>query len=183
MTGRWGKRVAAVGIAAVIGAAVGAASMTAASAVSVPLDADFGIVMPGATAQSSADVTVARASFVTHAEWLVVSGTGSWSASLCSDASCTPLADLTGASLAAGDYRVVIEVTMPMDASTVDSHTSARGRLALVEAIELPLTTDEGLAATGATAPWIAALVGAGALGGGVALLLRRRRPHEEDAR
>ena len=182
MSGLRATRIATVGLAAVIGGTVGAASMTAATAVTVPLDADFGIVLPGATAQSSKDVTVPKASFVAQAEWLDVSGAGVWDAALCSVSRCTPLEMLAGASIPAGDYRVVIEVTMPMDASA-GAHTAARGHISLMESIELPLTDDTGLAATGGTLPWFAALAGAAAVGGGTALVLRRRRPREEKAR
>lgn len=174
-------RPAAVGLAAVIGGAVGAASMTAATAVTVPLDADFGIVLPGETAQASTDLAVPARSIVTKAEWVEVSGSGVWGAALCSASECTPLEELAGTAVDAGRYRVVIDVTMPMDASAT-SRTAASGEIALMESVELPLT-DGRLAATGGTMPWIAALAGAAALAGGTAILIRRRKHEEEDAR
>ncbi|MET0297272.1 MAG: LPXTG cell wall anchor domain-containing protein [Microbacterium sp.] len=165
--------------AAVLGGAAGAASVTAAVAVPVPLAADFGVLLPGADASASVDVVVPTDAVVAQAEWLELSGPGSWNASLCAAASCTALDELPGTEVPAGSYRVVIDVSMPTDAAAAS--TSAQGRIALVQQTTLPLTDGE-LAITGAAAPWIASIVGATALAAGAALLLRRRGRDEESA-
>lgn len=174
------KRLIAIGLAAVIGGAVGAASLTAASAVTVPIDADFGILLPGATAEGSTPVEIPSASVVTAAGWTERTGAGVWGARLCSATDCTPLEALAGTEITAGSYQVVIDVTMPADRLAA-GETSASGSIAFMESVELPLT-DGGLAVTGAAMPWIAMIAGATALGTGAAILLRRRRStHEEN--
>jgi len=172
------KRLVAIALAAALGGAVGAASITAASAVMVPLEADFGVLMPGESASASVDLSVPVASVVAQAEWTGITGPGAWGARLCSQTACTLLDKLVGASVPAGSYRVVIDVTVPENVSS--AATSARGHITLMESLELPLT--DGLALTGSALPWIAMLAGAAALGGGTAVLLRRRRREETAA-
>ncbi|MDN3496742.1 LPXTG cell wall anchor domain-containing protein [Planococcus sp. APC 4015] len=175
------RRLFAIGLAAVLGAAAGAASVAPASAVTVPLDADFGVVMPGESAETSTVLEVPVASVVTVAEWSIATGSGVWGARLCSPSSCTELEELTGTSIAAGSYRVEMSVTMPTDAVGTGA-TAASGRISLMEAADFPLTDGAGLAVTGGTLSWIAVVAGAAAVGGGAGLLLRRRRADDEEA-
>lgn len=173
------RGVVAIGLAAVLGAAAGAALVSAASAVTVPLEADFGVMMPGASAESETSLSVPVSSVVTAAEWSTVTGAGVWGARLCGAATCTDLDELVGTAIDAGSYRVVVDVTMPMDAAGTGP-TAASGRISLMES-SLPLSDGGALAVTGAALPWVAMLAGAAALGGGTALLVRRRRPEDEE--
>ncbi len=175
------RRWDAVVLAAVIGGALGAASLTgAASASTIPFDVDFGIVMPGEAREARVDVVVPVISTVTAAGWDEITGDGAWGAELCdAGGACTPVAELVGTTLQIDTYDLVLGVTMPETAS--GAATSGGGRISLEEIPELPVTG--GLAATGGTLPWIAAAIGAAALGSGAAILIRRRRTEEETTR
>lgn len=174
------KRWGAVVLAAVIGGAAGAASLTGgASATTIPFDVDFGIVMPGEAREARIDVVVPVVSTVTAAGWDHITGGGAWGAALCDAGGvCTPVDELVGATLQIDTYELVLGITMP-EAAT-GTATAGRGRISLEEIPELPLS-DGGLAATGGTLPWIAAAIGAVALGSGAAILLRRRRDDKEE--
>ncbi len=173
------KRHVAIALTALLGGAVGTALLSAPAAASaIPFDVDFGILMPGESREARTEVIVPVISTVTTAGWDEITGNGMWDAALCDAGDvCTPIDQLVGTTLQIGTYDIVVGITMPTTAT--DAATSGRGHISLTEIPELPLT-DDGLAVTGGTMPWIAAAIGAIALGSGAGLLLRRRRDREE---
>ncbi|GAA1844641.1 hypothetical protein ACFQZV_10525 [Microbacterium koreense] len=174
------KRWGAVLLAAVIGGVSGIfLTGGVATATTMPLDVDFGVVPPGQERSAEREVVVPTDAVVQTAGWDARDGDGVWTADLCSAERCTSVDALAGAELAAGTYRLVVGVSIPWESDAVP--TSADGHIALIELFELPLP-DDGLAITGATVPWLAAGVGALALATGTAVLVRRRDREEADA-
>ncbi|MET0735247.1 MAG: LPXTG cell wall anchor domain-containing protein [Microbacterium sp.] len=163
-----------IALAALVGA--GAASVVAApaGATTLPLYVDFGVVVPGSTATDVQTVVVDHESVVAKAEWTPVAGPAGtrWDAVLCDAAGdCSAFADILGARVAAGTYTVSMSVTLPW--------TAEQGEIAASEGV-VQLVDPAELAATGASTPWLAAVVGAvlAALG---ALLVLRRRPEGQE--
>ena len=173
---RWG----AVVLAAVIGGVSGMVlTGGAATATTMPLDVDFRVVAPGQERSAEREVVVPTDAVVQTAGWDAHDGDGVWTADFCSAERCTSVDALAGTEIAAGTYRLVVGVSIPSASDAVP--TSAQGHIALIELFELPLT-DDGLAVTGTTVPWLAAGAGALALAAGTALLVRRRDREEVDA-
>lgn len=166
-------------LAALVGASVGVAvAAPAASAETLPLTYDLGIVLPGTTASVERELTVPVRSVVTAATFDAPDTDAVWTADLCTAAGvCAPIADLDGTTLDAGDYHLVIAVAMSEGADGATSVASS-GLLTLVQS-----ATTGGLPATGGTIPFSAAVIGATFAVGGALLLRagRRRRDREEE--
>lgn len=165
-------------LAALGGATLGfAATAPAATAASLPLSYDLGIVMPGSSASVTRGFDVPLRSTVAEATFGAHDSDASWTADLCdSGGRCRAVDALAGTTLDAGDYHLVVAVSMPADADGAVSAASS-GTITLVQA-----AATGGLAATGGTVPIAAAAVGAILAGGGAMLLIgaRRRRDREE---
>lgn len=167
--------VLAVIAAAIVGGACGIAAAAPAAAVTVPLVFDFGVVLPGASADATQEVTVARDSIVSEAVWTHDSGPTSagWDATICSDAgACRDFSALRGAHVKAGTYTVTMTVTMPVQAQQGEVAVS-HGNVQLVE-------ESDALAVTGGSSGWPLAIAGAAIAGSGALLLVLRRRKERE---
>lgn len=168
---RW-RKVAAIGLAALIGGAIAATFAAPAMASTVPLSLDFGVVMPGQTYTASKQFTIDRAATVSATEWTHRTGPADtvWTVHLCSTSGCTPLADLAGQHIAAGEYSVSVSVRL---SASVQTETSLTGNAV----IRLVAFDDEmGLAATGGSSPWLLVTGGALLCGIGALVLTRSRR-------
>ncbi|WEK14194.1 MAG: hypothetical protein P0Y48_02995 [Candidatus Microbacterium phytovorans] len=178
-------RARLVALAAVVGAtaAMGIAGASPASARTVPLTYDLGVVLPGQTRSIERTIDIPRDATVVSAQFADGAGGTGWDAQLCKEDDCSAVGDLTDAALAAGEYRLVVTLAMPVDATGVLG-TSATGSLTLVDA---GVDADAILPATGGTLPLAAGLVGGALAAGGMLLLLvgggRRRRQVPAEAR
>ncbi len=144
----------AIASAALVGGALAFAFAQPASASTVPLTFDFGIVLPGATVTDTQRVIVHHTSIVAAAQWAPSSGPDDvvWRAQICGpDGGCSDFADLRGARVAPGTYTVTMSVTMPE--STPQGDIAASG--GFVQLVD----QSSGLASTGRTVPWSVALV------------------------
>lgn len=171
-------------LAAICGATVGLAlAAPAAQAETLPLTYDLGVVMPGASASVTRDVEVPMRSTVAAASFGADDADAAWTAHLCGPSgACHAVGDLAGTTLDAGDYRLVVEVTMPAEAATdATANVASTGAITLVPDATAP--SDGTLPATGGTVPTAAAVIGAALAGGGALLLLgaRRRRNRTEE--
>ncbi|KZE90722.1 hypothetical protein [Microbacterium sp. TNHR37B] len=190
-----GTRILVLGLVVLVAGGVSALAQPApAVAQSVPLTHDFGVVLPGETVSHEQPFHVDVRAAVFDATFLL-DGDGAWTATVCGTTGvCRELSQLKGEVLDPGDYRLVLGLTVPEDASTAD--ISADGLISLVEAevdssaVE-PGATGGGtaaggpaLAATGAQLPLVLILIGSGLLmAGGIVVVSTRRKPQSRDAR
>lgn len=173
-----GLRTRIVALAGVVGAAVAVALVgPAASAQTLPLTYDLGVVLPGESRTMERAVEIPRHAAVVAADFGSTASTEGWDAQLCADR-CIAVDALAGETLPAGDYRLIVTLTMPADGATV-FESSARGSLTLIDA---GVGGTDALPATGGTLPVASMAVGAALAAGGALLLLvagrrRARRP------
>ncbi len=190
-----GTRILTLGLLVLVAGGVAALAQPApAVAQSVPLTHDFGVVLPGETVSHELTFHVDNRATVFDATFLL-DGDGAWSTTVCSAKGlCRDLSRLKGEILDSGDYRLILGLTLPEDASTAD--ISADGVIRLVEAdvdssVSEPGATGggvdpaiPGLPATGAQLPLLLILIGSGLLmAGGIVLASTRRHARPADAR
>ncbi len=175
-----GLRPRVVALAGVVGAAAAVALVgPAASAQTLPLVYDLGVVLPGESRTMERDVQIPRDASVVAADFGSNATHDGWNAQLCSDC-CIAVEDLSGETLSAGDYRLIVTLTMPADDATA-LESSARGSLTLTDAVA-GVGGTETLPSTGGSLPVASMAVGAALASGGALLLIagrRRSRRHE----
>lgn len=176
-----GTRARIVVLAGILGAAVAlGAGAPAATAQTLPLSYDLGVVLPGESRSMERPIEVPRTVTVVSADFGSTSDEGLWHARLCDvSETCTRVSDLDDRVLTAGDYRLVVTLTMPTDLDLPLS-ASAEGTMTLLDA---GVEATDILPATGGSSALTTAVLG-GALAAGGALLViaagRRRREAEE---
>lgn len=170
-----GLRTRVVVLAGVLGAAaaLGLSAPSAATAQTLPLAYDLGVVLPGETRTMERPVEIPRDAAVTSAGFDSAAATGDWNVRLCAD-DCIAVDALAGSVLDAGDYRLVVTLTMPAHGAAV-LEASAWGSLTLVDA---GVAGSETLPSTGGNLPVASMAVGAALAAGGTLLvvLAGRRR-------
>lgn len=174
-----GIRARVVALAGILGAAA-ALGLTApaATAQTLPLTYDLGVVLPGETRTMERPVRIPRDVAVVSAGFGSATAGTDWHAQLCS-ADCIAVDALAGATLDAGDYRLVVTLTMPADGAVV-LDTSARGSLTIVDT---GVGGSETLPSTGGNLPVASMAVGAALATGGALLMVlaERRRARGEE--
>lgn len=169
-----GARTHIVVLAGILGAAAALGlSAPAATAQTLPLSYDLGVVLPGETRTMERPVRIARDAAVTSAGFDSAAAQSDWNVQLCAE-DCIAVDTLTGSVLDAGDYRLVVTLTMPATGAAV-LEASAWGSLTLVDA---GVAGSETLPSTGGNLPVASMAVGAALAAGGTLLvvLAGRRR-------
>jgi LPXTG-motif cell wall-anchored protein len=169
-----GLRTRIVALAAVVGAAAAVALVgPAAAAQTLPLTYDLGVVLPGESRTVEREIEIPRHVSVTAASFASTASDDAWDAQLCADR-CIAVDDLTGETLSAGEYRLIVTLTMPADGA-ITLESSARGSLTLIDAAA-GVGGTETLPSTGGSLPVASMAVGAALAAGGALLLLSGRR-------
>ena len=167
-----GLRTRIVALAGVVGAAAAVALVgPAASAQTLPLAYDLGVVLPGESRTMEREIEIPRHASVAAAAFGSTASQAGWDAQLCAER-CVAVDALAGETLSAGHYRLVVTLTMPADGSLA-FESSARGSLTLVDS---GVGGAGALPATGGSLPVASMAVGAALASGGALLLVAGRR-------
>ncbi|CAI9392283.1 LPXTG cell wall anchor domain-containing protein [Microbacterium sp. T2.11-28] len=167
-----GLRTRLVALAGVVGAAVAVAVVgPAASAQTLPLTYDLGVVLPGESRTMEREIEIPRHASVAAADFGSGASADGWDARLCADR-CIAVDALAGETLSAGRYRLIVTLTMPADGA-IALESSARGSLTLIDA---GVGDADALPNTGGTLPVASMAVGAALASGGTLLLIAGRR-------
>lgn len=161
-------------LAGILGAAAALGfSAPAATAQTLPITYDLGVVLPGETRTMERPIEIPRDAAVASAGFDSAAAHAGWNIQLCAE-DCIAVDALAGSILDAGDYRLVVTLTMPADGVAV-LETSAWGSLTLVDA---GVAGSETLPSTGGNLPVASMAVGAALAAGGTLLvvLAGRRR-------
>ena len=162
----------AAAVAVTVSAAI-LASAAPAEATTLAIALNLGTLTPDVAATATATVDVPVTARVVTARWDSITGLDSraeWSAELCLGASCIPMEQLAGRTLAPGSWQLRVTAVLQEPVVALAATTGeADGDITLIE-------TGEGLAYTGLP-PWLT-VVGAVLLTAGGLLSLggRRRR-------